>query len=922
VDVNGIECSIYKGFIAQNSASNPTIVHALVRGVGPCGQRQPNQVFFVVSAFHFFEIFNIDGLFESNDTSALTWDESLFQPTASQSTTAGTLPVTFIPDTIRPNVLLFEIDLNQGLLFMTFDTQVDVSSVNPEALSLTNGEDQSLTMIPFSPQNDRFSAWVGLIFPTGYLGSLARLDICRRPEICYIFFSEELISDAYGNPVSSVPPSARLLVATFTEDVSLPNLVEFEFDLNTDSLAMTFSEAVNVSLLDVTAISLTSGLASDTLVVNLTGGRGTEEELNSLTIYLTEFDLSLLKDSFICRDEQSCFLFFNENLIVDYNYNPVIPISQENSILAAAVHQPSGEIQILKAEFDHNRRSLFLTFSEQVILETINCDQREFVYQNAAVNPTSQIRPIYPGTCRKTQPTKVEFRLDPRDYFAILSRGNLFFTIASSFICWSNQLGIGIHVTAGKLFISNLTFDFTPPSPVEFDLDLTQGTLTIFFHSLVDPTTLDFTNFELSDSQLFYTLTGGTVVSAVGTAVCILLTVEDLVVLGIARVVCRDVASCYLTLNQGAVEDIFAIPVPNVKLQVGRLTLHKERAEGHLRVGLEYFGCSQEKLLGSSEPLVLRPYLLESVVSVWCESGDNVTRQLTWERGSLENVVSPLGGESVSRIDFPSGLQPENFGVFVCSWEGGYSENFIVDSSPFIGSPDGKVAVASLYFPLEYRLHYWPERFDTGLVMSMADGTDRTDVRVDVSIADFTAVVAVNATDVVYSLTGDYVAVLVDSGDGTDVSLPFSIIVHDPYVMASESEVEISGDQSVLTLTCTASSPLLPVLWREGEERLSTSTSGVSLTVAADRHSRLTLDLGAYTLSGEDIVCEVFDPEGDQVVAASATVEISLPGGVGVERCESEEDRGWGIEWDTTDEGATDRQNCPRRNSNQQVTGA
>ena len=40
-----------------------------------------------------------------------------------------------------------------------------------------------------------------------------------------------------------------------------------------------------------------------------------------------------------------------------------------------------------------------------------------------------------------------------------------------------------------------------------------------------------------------------------------------------------------------------------------------------------------------------------------------------------------------------------------------------------------------------------------------------------------------------------------------------------------------------------------------------------------------------------------------------------------VEQCEEEEDDVWGIEWDSTDEGDTDEQDCPRPNDIEEVTG-
>ena len=100
----------------------------------------------------------------------------------------------------------------------------------------------------------------------------------------------------------------------------------------------------------------------------------------------------------------------------------------------------------------------------------------------------------------------------------------------------------------------------------------------------------------------------------------------------------------------------------------------------------------------------------------------------------------------------------------------------MITGYPFIGSPDGSVAVGSLYSPLKYTLHYsWAEGAGRGMVMSESGAED---TRFNVSIVDFAAVVTVNATDVLYSLTGDYVVVLVNSSGEYNITFPFSIAIN------------------------------------------------------------------------------------------------------------------------------------------------
>ena len=84
------------------------------------------------------------------------------------------------------------------------------------------------------------------------------------------------------------------------------------------------------------------------------------------------------------------------------------------------------------------------------------------------------------------------------------------------------------------------------------------------------------------------------------------------------------------------------------------------------------------------------------------------------------------------------------------------------------------MAVGFFYSSLSYLIHYWPKIFDTGYAVSTNDAVEP---RIGVSFEGLHALVTVDATDVVYSLAGDYVAVLEDTTGNTTVTLPFTIVI-------------------------------------------------------------------------------------------------------------------------------------------------
>ena len=224
---------------------------------------------------------------------------------------------------------------------------------------------------------------------------------------------------------------------------------------------------------------------------------------------------------------------------------------------------------MLSVGFDHNGPSLLLTFSEPVDLGAINCHQTEFTYLNHMDSPTASMTPKYPGVCNQSGPSEIVFWLDMRDYITILTDGNLWSSSSNSFLRWSDRLGLTVNITAGETMADFIILDVSAPVATGFNLDLERGYLTLFFDSIVGPSSLDPTllSFHDVDRTTVYSLTGGSWPSEAGTTICLTLSATDLIQLR-SLPACADVKSCYLSLGMGAIQDYFANAALPTTLQV------------------------------------------------------------------------------------------------------------------------------------------------------------------------------------------------------------------------------------------------------------------------------------------------------------------------------------------------------------------
>jgi len=183
-----------------------------------------------------------------------------------------------------------------------------------------------------------------------------------------------------------------------------------------------------------------------------------------------------------------------------------------------------------------------------------------------------------------------------------------------------------------------------------------------------------------------------------------------------------------------------------------------------------------------------------------CFTGESSQGKLSWKNGGQSGTTSPFLRGNLSSFDFPNGLLPDHYGVFVCTWIHGnrsrHSQNYIVEGmlqactvnnrrmlnhahfaeNPFAGSPDGSVIMQTLYNPITFDVHYGaiPHVYDSALVVSSQDGVNNPAINVSVEYLYLS--IWVEYTNVVYSLSGNYVANITStSGDHPDLAFEFVI---------------------------------------------------------------------------------------------------------------------------------------------------
>ena len=175
------------------------------------------------------------------------------------------MTVMFLNDTVRPRIISFAIDMNNGLLTLRFDETMDVSTLTFTEITLqlltavTNPEHQyTLTDGEMASTVDDTSVFVQI---TDFdLNEIKRREIASSEMLVALTTTDTLIQDMAGQYAIPLLNSMTAIGITSSDD-SVPDemhlqLQMYYFDLSEETLILFFSEAVDTDTLDLTQITL------------------------------------------------------------------------------------------------------------------------------------------------------------------------------------------------------------------------------------------------------------------------------------------------------------------------------------------------------------------------------------------------------------------------------------------------------------------------------------------------------------------------------------------------------------------------------------------------------------------------------------------------------------------------------------------
>ena len=422
-------------------------------------------------------------------------------------------PVTgFTKDEGDPNLLSYSIDMDEGILILTFDETVNTTSLNISDVIL-QGSANSLTLTT-STSGDTPSVEVTVNFSTADFNELKRLEICLTSDSCSLTFTSNLVSDQVGRsvvPQTSVPVSA----SSFTGDITPPALTEFAlFNLTSGTVTLRFSETVDASSFNVTQVTLQSFYTYEATVVNytLTAAAILTEDSTTFIFRISQHDLFTVQQmDDLCDRRQHCYIILSSLVIRDMTGILNSEVQQVSpGFIPSRFIFDTARPRLNDFDLDMDTGLLTLSFSEPIMADSLNTTAITVVSTSNA-----SLADRYTLTGGTTNASNgdivVHIQLTQTDINALKvtdfakSAEDTYLSITSSLVSdvaiASNPV-IAIPLSL-PLRVNNYTDDTSPPRLNSFRLDLTEDQLLLTFDEPVLTDSVVIGSLVLQDSETF-----------------------------------------------------------------------------------------------------------------------------------------------------------------------------------------------------------------------------------------------------------------------------------------------------------------------------------------------------------------------------------------------------------------------------------
>lgn len=467
------------------------------------------------------EIKRLTQLATSNVTTYLTITEFAINDTTNNAVVAisngnATQVILFTADTTSPLLTNFSLDLNTGSLQLTFSETVRFSSLNFSSITLQNDSvltGSSIQLTSGSTSNLNDSTIVEVLISTDDLNEVKLIrSLASSVYNTYLSILPGGIEDMNGNDVLEVSSITALPAVAFYEDGVEPMLLNFDLDIDSGSIVLTFDETVEADSLILRELTLQNVRSvSDNNTYTLTGGSSCDGDSTVLMVYLSFFDLNEIKrirDLASDPSGSNSYISVTNFTVVDMNDNPVQSVPDSLAIRVQNFTEDNTPPVLYQFDLDLNLGLLTFNFSETVDAMTFNITQFTLLSTGNVSDTFTQSYTLIEENLVTGDGIEIIQSLLYLDLNSIKSIGDLgtsmedtYLSITEMAIQDMNSNPVVPIPEYDALNVNEYMVDITRPVLRSFDLDMNTGEIFVTFSETMDVSTLDVTEMQLVNND-------------------------------------------------------------------------------------------------------------------------------------------------------------------------------------------------------------------------------------------------------------------------------------------------------------------------------------------------------------------------------------------------------------------------------------
>ena len=519
------------------------------------------------------EVKKMEGLAVSIDTSFLQYSSAFVEDMAGNAVRLELAREAnaFIEDSVSPTLEFYHLDMNEGLLHLTFDETVRSSTLHPLGITFLNAPEPNGT-VQYTLEGGYTVSLNGpeitIELDVEDVNNLKRFtDLATSVFDTFIAIEAFTIDDMNNNSVTAINVTEAQQANDFTDDDTPPQLVSFDFDLDSNILWLTFDETVNATSISVMEITFTN---DDTLSIVSTNYTLTEDTVvlmgygdgTVLPLNLSRFDSNELKKlTDLATSVNNTFLLLTALAVLDMRSNMLAPVVSPWPVL---MYTPDTTRPVLEGfVVDMDNRWLQLYFSETVNSSSLLVGEVTLQDFTTALGPTVTLTP--PSHTESSNDPVIIVQIGVFDVYDLTAFTNLYTSINDSYLTFTDMFVMDmndntvVNVTNGEGQMAvDYIMDVTSPELVNFTVDLDAGTVQLFFDEAIALALTDFTKFHTVSNlsgTVNYTLTNGTFDAAYSHNVTLFLDREDINGIKVTEFLWTIHNNTWLYLEEGAVYD-------------------------------------------------------------------------------------------------------------------------------------------------------------------------------------------------------------------------------------------------------------------------------------------------------------------------------------------------------------------------------